>query len=107
VDLADLGGNVKDGAHIASIGGTRLALVYGVAGLRDSRGAIRFRPWLPERDLRLRFRLTVRESLLELEIDPGGVRYELLEGDALEIHHHDEPIRLEPGRTRSTSMVRP
>ena len=98
MDLADVGGNVKDGAHIASIGGTWMALVYGFAGLRDTHGVIRFRPWLPERDLRLRFRLTVRESLLELEIDPGGVRYQLLEGDPLEIHHHDEPIRLELGQ---------
>ena len=98
VDLADLGGNVKDGAHIASIGGTWLALVYGIAGLRDAHGVIRFRPWLPERDLRLRFRLAIRESLLEVKIDRGGVRYELLEGDPLEIHHHDEAIRLEPGQ---------
>jgi trehalose/maltose hydrolase-like predicted phosphorylase len=35
MDLADVGGNVKDGVHIASMGGTWMAIVYGVAGLRD------------------------------------------------------------------------
>ncbi len=98
VDLADLGGNVKDGAHIASIGGTWLALVYGMGGLRDTRGVIRFRPRLPEREIRLRFRLTVRESLFEVEIDPQHVRYQLVEGDPVEIRHHDEVIKLEPGQ---------
>ncbi len=98
VDLADLGGNVKDGAHIASIGGTWLALVYGMAGLRDSDGVIRFRPQLPRKDIRFRFRLTVRESLFEVEVGRKAVRYELLEGEPLEIHHHDETIRLEPGQ---------
>ena len=97
VDLADLGGNVKDGAHIASIGGTWLALVYGLAGLRDSDGVIRFRPRLPRKDVQFRFRLTVRDSLFEVKVGSEGVRYELLEGDPLEIHHEDEALRLEPG----------
>ena len=32
MDLADVGGNVRDGVHIASIGGTWMAIVYGLAG---------------------------------------------------------------------------
>ena len=46
----------------------------------------------------MRFRLTVRESLFEVEIGKEGVRYELLEGEPIEIHHHDEALRLEPGQ---------
>ena len=98
VDLADLGGNVKDGAHIASIGGTWLALVYGMAGLRDAGGTLRFRPQLPTKDIQMRFRLTARDSLFEVGLDQEGVRYELLEGEPLEIYHHDEAVRLEPGK---------
>ena len=44
MDLADVGGNVKHGAHIASIGGTWMAIVYGVAGMRDTNGRISFNP---------------------------------------------------------------
>jgi trehalose/maltose hydrolase-like predicted phosphorylase len=30
MDLADVGGNVKDGCHIASMGGTWMMLTYGL-----------------------------------------------------------------------------
>src|SRR5215469_12590588 len=34
MDLADVGGNVRDGCHIASMGGTWMMLTYGLGGLR-------------------------------------------------------------------------
>ena len=49
VDLLDLHGNTADGIHIASCGGTWLALVAGFGGLRDSDGEVRFAPRLPGR----------------------------------------------------------
>ena len=47
VDLLDLHGNTADGIHIASCGGTWLALVAGFGGLRDADGDVRFSPRLP------------------------------------------------------------
>ena len=47
MDLSDVGGNMMHGAHIASIGGAWMALVYGFAGMRDYGGGISFRPRLP------------------------------------------------------------
>ena len=44
MDLADVGGNVKDGCHIASMGGTWMMLVYGLAGMRDNDGTLSFWP---------------------------------------------------------------
>ena len=39
VETTDVGsGNVRDGCHIASMGGTWMGVVYGVAGLRDAGG---------------------------------------------------------------------
>ena len=49
VDLLDLHGNTADGIHIASCGGTWLALVAGFGGLRDADGDVRFSPRLPGR----------------------------------------------------------
>ena len=40
MDLSDVGGNVMHGAHIASIGGTWMALIYGFAGMRDAGGRV-------------------------------------------------------------------
>ena len=44
MDLADVGGNVKDGCHIASMGGTWMMLAYGFGGMRDFDGALSFWP---------------------------------------------------------------
>jgi len=94
MDLADVGGNVKDGVHIASMGGTWMAIVFGVAGLRDWGGRISFMPKLPEKACRLNFKLTVQGRLLEFEILKESVTYILKEGDDLTIYHFDEEINL-------------
>jgi alpha,alpha-trehalose phosphorylase len=95
MDLADLGNNMSDGCHIASMGGTWMVLVYGFAGLRDFDGHITFRPRLPAGMTRLRFPLTVRGRLLDVSIEDGTTTYTLLEGDALKIGHFDEEVTLQ------------
>ena len=56
MDLADVGGNVKDGCHIASMGGTWMMLAYGFAGMRDHDGTLSFWPRrAPEDNAILRF----------------------------------------------------
>jgi alpha,alpha-trehalose phosphorylase len=44
MDQADVGGNVKDGCHIVSMGGTWMILTYGLGGMRDDNGTL---PILP------------------------------------------------------------
>jgi alpha,alpha-trehalose phosphorylase len=95
MDLADVGGNVKDGCHIASMGGTWMMLIYGLAGMRDEDGMLSFRPRrAPEDNARLRFPLTYRGKVLEVEIGPEQVEYALREGDSLAIRHGTEKIQL-------------
>jgi alpha,alpha-trehalose phosphorylase len=93
MDLADVGGNVKDGCHIASMGGTWMTLVYGFGGLRDYDGTLCFRPqWLPE--AALRFSITYRGQLLDVEINPVSTTYALRKGEHLVFRHEDEEIIL-------------
>ncbi len=94
VDMADIGGNVIDGVHIASIGGAWMALVHGFGGMRDYDGDFSFDPRLPKDWERLRFRLTIRGRRLEVDVTPDATGYTLREGDALEFRHGDEPVRL-------------
>jgi alpha,alpha-trehalose phosphorylase len=96
VDLADRHGNTA-GIHIASCGGTWLALVAGFAGLRDADGDLRFAPRLPREWERLRFRIEVRGQLIEVDMTPAATTYRLLEGRGLPIQHFGEPVRLAPG----------
>ena len=96
VDLLDTHGNTADGIHIASCGGTWLALVAGFGGLRDSDGDVRFQPRLPAEWDRLRFRVQVREQLVEVDITHAATTYRLLEGHGLPIQHFGEQLRLTP-----------
>ena len=97
VDLADAHGNTADGIHIASCGGTWLALVAGFGGLRDGDGEVRFDPRLPAGWTRMRFRVEVRGQLIEVDMWPGETTYRLVEGRGLLIEHRGEQLRLKPG----------
>ena len=97
MDLADVGGNVKDGCHIASMGGTWMVMAYGFAGMRDYDGTISFRP-RRRRDqsetATVRFPITIRGQILDVDIGPENAKYSLREGDGLVIRHEDEVIQL-------------
>jgi alpha,alpha-trehalose phosphorylase len=106
MDLADVGGNVKDGCHIASMGGTWMMLTYGFGGMRDDDGTLSFWPRrAPEDNAILRFPLTYRGQMLEIEIGLQTVTYELREGESLVIQHEREEIRLTRERPRAVRPV--
>ncbi len=98
MDLGDVAGNVKDGCHIASMGGVWMVFVYGFAGLRDYDGRLSFKPRITDRLERLRFRLTVRGQVLEVDIGRNSTMYTLHQGAGLLITHEDQDIELSPGK---------
>ncbi len=102
MDLSDVGGNVMHGAHIASIGGTWLALVYGFAGMRDRGGDLSFEPRLPDQWSRLEFRLQVRGCRLRIEIALRQTTYQLVEGEELALRHGGSEVRLTASEPRAT-----
>jgi alpha,alpha-trehalose phosphorylase len=106
MDLADVGGNVTDGCHVASMGGTWMMLVYGLGGLRDDDGTLSFWPKrAPEDNAILRFPLTYREQMLEVEIGPGRVQYTLRQGQAITIRHQTEQIELTAEQPVATRLL--
>lgn len=94
MDVSDVGGNVMHGAHVASIGGTWLALVYGFAGMRDHDGRISFRPRLPDEWTRLTFPLMIRGERLQVDIQHPATTYTLIEGAQLTIEHEGQELTL-------------
>jgi alpha,alpha-trehalose phosphorylase len=95
MDLADVGGNVKDGCHIASMGGTWMMLAYGLGGMRDHDGTLSFWPRrAPQDNAILRFPVTYRGQLLEIEIGLERVKYALRDGERLLIRHETEELEL-------------
>ena len=99
MDLADVHANVEQGCHIASMGGTWMAIVYGVAGMREHNGRVTFDPRLGSVIEGLRFNLTVQGRRLAVDIEgrKGQVTYLLREGAPLTIGHLEEEVALEPG----------
>jgi alpha,alpha-trehalose phosphorylase len=99
MDLDDLEHNTRDGVHIASVAGTWLAAVAGFGGMRDHGGELSFCPRLPAALTRLKFRLMFRGTSLRVEVDSRHARYSVVDGQSLEIRHHEEQVTVEPGKT--------
>lgn len=106
MDLADIGGNVKHGAHIASIGGTWMAVVYGMAGMRDYDGRLSFNPRLPTGLQRVRFPLRIRDHELEVDITGEAATYLLRRGDAFTISHQGKDFTLSKDVPLSMRLMR-
>ena len=98
MDLGDVEGNVRDGCHIASMGASWMVLVNGFGGMRDYDGALSFNPRLPDSLKKLRFPLTFRGQVLEVDMTPEDVTYLLREGTGLTVTHQDKEIKLSPGK---------
>jgi alpha,alpha-trehalose phosphorylase len=106
MDLDDVNGNVKDGCHIASMGGTWMMLAYGLGGMQDHHGKLAFWPRrAPEDRAMLRFPVTYHGQMLDVEIAMGEAKYTLREGESLVIRHEAEEIRLTREQPQAVRQV--
>jgi alpha,alpha-trehalose phosphorylase len=106
MDLADVGGNVKDGCHIASMGGTWMMLTYGFAGMRDDSGMLSFEPRRsPGETGLIRFPVTWRGQMLQVTVGVDQVEYALREGERLVFRHEAEEIELTRERPTAARPV--
>lgn len=101
MDLGNVEGNVKDGCHIASLGGSWMLCVYGFAGMREYGGRLSFNPRLPKGVKSLCFPLTVQGRMLEVEISGEAATYRLRKGEPLTLRHWDQEITLSEGEPKS------
>jgi len=95
LDIADTAGNLRDGIHVASAGGTWMAVVYGFARYRWRTGD--FAPMLPTRARRLHIPLQIQGSLLDLDITENEVTYALRSGQPLTLRHYGTPFTAATG----------
>jgi alpha,alpha-trehalose phosphorylase len=106
MDLDNVNGNVKDGCHIASMGGTWMMLAYGLGGMQDDGGKLSFSPRrVPQDRAILRFPVTYRGQMLDVEISLGEVAYTLREGDSLVFRHEAEEIALTRDQPQAIRQV--
>ena len=102
-DLYDRSGNTADGLHLAALAGALLALIAGFGGLRDYGDTLAFAPRLPSAITRLSFRLLYRGRRVRIDIGREHARYELLDGEELDLLHHGERFTLMPASPQTLS----
>ncbi len=104
LDIDDIQGNSSDGIHTASMAGSWMATVYGFAGFRDWKGTFSFDPKLPSAWKALAFCLTLRGSVLKVEIRPDRATYTLKTGTELSLVHRNEGFTLTKGESKIFSL---
>lgn len=97
LDLDNTHGNTRDGLHMANMGGTWLAIVFGFAGLRVKESGLSFQPNLPKEWTSLEFKLRYQGRLINIHLESNQVSYTLLEGEALNIMTDGKELALELG----------
>ncbi|MED7947992.1 glycosyl hydrolase family 65 protein [Streptomyces sp. BE20] len=107
MDLHDLGGNTRDGLHMASLAGACVALVAGFGGLRDHGETLSFRPRLPSGLMRLSFSLLVRGQLLGVRIGHDETTYTLRRGEVIHLRHDGEAVQVKAGEPVSLPTTAP
>ncbi|MFC3749032.1 glycoside hydrolase family 65 protein [Paenibacillus sp. GCM10012306] len=98
LDLDNTHGNTKDGLHLANMGGTWMAIVYGFAGTRLKESGLSLAPSIPSGWEKYAFRLTFRGRLIAVTITTGNVELELLEGEALTLSLYGQPVELDSSK---------
>ncbi|MFF2017681.1 glycoside hydrolase family 65 protein [Paenibacillus sp. NPDC058177] len=98
LDLDNTHGNTKDGLHLANMGGTWMAIVYGFAGTRLKESGLSLAPSIPSGWEKYAFRLTFRGRLIAVTITTGNVELELLEGEALSLNLYGQSVELDSSK---------
>lgn len=96
LDLDNTHGNTKDGLHMANMGGTWMAIVYGFAGLRIKEEGISFAPSIPKKWSSYTFTIQYNSRLVSVTVKAESIHIKLIEGEALPIQVYGEEYMLQP-----------
>lgn len=106
MDIANIGGNVEHGLHLASMGGIWMSVVYGIGGLRDFDGKLDFNPIAlnNKNSNGIEFKLPVNGSLLSVSISSKDVTYLIEEGTPYTFTHCGEEVSLKKGESKRIKL---
>ncbi|EPC8412011.1 glycoside hydrolase family 65 protein [Bacillus thuringiensis] len=102
LDLDNIHKNTKDGLHMANMGGTWMAIIYGFAGLRVKESGLSFAPSIPRDWNGYTFRMKYQERFIEIMIDRDKITLTLLSGVPIEVKLYNKRVILS-----SISLVLP
>lgn len=104
IDLDNTQGNTRDGLHLANIGGTWMAIVFGFAGVRVKESGLSLRPVLPSAWKGYAFRLAYHGQVLSVSVSEKQLEFQLTEGNRLSFRLYDQPVELVNGSAISLPL---
>lgn len=90
MDLDNTHGNTKDGLHMANMGGTWMAIIFGFGGLRIKDNGINLQPILPKQWEGYTFPLQYQGRELRVEVSGEGAEISLIAGEELTVSIYGE-----------------
>lgn len=85
MDLDNTHKNTKDGLHMANMGGTYMAIVFGFAGLRIKENTLILNPKIPAKIGSYKFNIRYQGRTISVYVEKDNYNIELLEGDTIKI----------------------
>jgi maltose phosphorylase len=80
LDLDDYNHEVREGLHVTAMGGAWMSVVHGFGGMRLVGEQLTFEPALPAAWTRLAFHLVWRGATLHVELTPGTLTVNVVDG---------------------------
>lgn len=106
LDLDNTHGNTKDGLHMANMGGTWLAIVFGFAGLRLKEEGIYLNPYLPKAWKGYKFSIQYQGKHLKVNITKEKVTIEMdKNSEGLTLHVQNIAYEVHPNKALEIRMV--
>ncbi|SDY23022.1 glycoside hydrolase family 65 protein [Tindallia californiensis] len=102
MDLDNLHDNTHQGIHAAAMGGAWMCIVNGFAGMRTWENKISFFPRIPESWNAFEFQLAFLNNRIKVRVSKKETKYELLEGEGIDILHEGIPFTLTAKKTIKT-----
>lgn len=99
LDLDNTHGNTKDGLHLANMGGTWMAIVFGFAGVRIKETHLALAPTMPSSWENYQFKVQYKGRTIDILINSLQVQLTLVDGEALKIRLYEQDVALEPNTT--------
>ncbi|MBM7551838.1 glycoside hydrolase family 65 protein [Thalassobacillus pellis] len=94
LDLDNTHNNTKDGLHMANMGGTWMAIVYGFAGLRVKENGLHLDPKLPKQWNSYSFHIHYKGSPVKVKVTDEKVSLTLVEGEQVSLWVNGEEIQV-------------
>jgi len=105
LDLDNTHGNTKDGLHLANMGGTWMAIVFGFAGVRIKPDTLSLAPKLPKDWDHYQFKLQYKGRTLDIVVSKSGVVITLQSGEELSITLFGKRVALQANQPYQAELI--